>query len=85
MLALVPLVDPEQVVPPEFLVSALKETGVKNVALARRIGMDTSTVSNWKTGKTPISQARWIAIKAALGLPPNWEPGMPTKALPKPS
>lgn len=74
MLDTVPLVDPEEAVPAFFLQEALEATRTKNIALARRLGMDAGTVSNWKTGKTPIAPSRWIAIKAALGLPITWVP-----------
>lgn len=74
MLHEVPLVDPEEAVPAFFLQEALDQTGTKNIVLARRLGMDAGTVSNWKTGKTPIAPSRWIAIKVALGLAADWLP-----------
>lgn len=74
MLASVPFVDPEEAIPAAFLEAALEATSTKNITLARRLGMDAGTVSNWKTGKTPIRPVIWLAIKSALGLPATWEP-----------
>jgi DNA-binding transcriptional regulator YiaG len=69
-----PVVDPEETVPAEWLRSALDTTGVSQIRLAKRLDMDASTISNWKRGKTPLSRSRWLAVKTALGLPSDWTP-----------
>lgn len=66
--------DPEDAIPPSHLVEALHAANVHQAKLAKLLDMTGETVSRWKTGKTPITKARWVAILAALRLPPNWRP-----------
>jgi hypothetical protein len=72
--AAVPIVDPEDTVPAEWLKAALDETGRSGAWLYKKMGVDPTSVSRWRNGKTPISRSRWMAIVAALGLPQSWSP-----------
>jgi phage repressor protein C with HTH and peptisase S24 domain len=70
----VPIVDPEETVPGAWLEAALEEKGRSGAWLYKKLGVDPTSVSRWRNGKTPISRSRWMAIAAALDLPQGWSP-----------
>ena len=83
----VTVVPDDLLVAPDALEAALRATGVNGSALARRLHVDVGTVSRWRTGKSQLSRARFVAVLAVLGLPLDWRPpadgGAPTPAAPK--
>jgi hypothetical protein len=73
------------VIDPDWLVAALKATGVKSAQLARRLEVDGTTVYRWRKAEAPITMVVWWAITHALGLPSTWKPGDPVPAAPSPN
>lgn len=70
----VTVVPDDLLVPPDALEAALRAAGVGGSALARRLHVDVGTVSRWRTGKSQLSRARFVAVLAVLGLPLDWRP-----------
>ena len=73
-LAMPPRLEPENIVPPEWVALALVASGLTQADLARALPMTTTTVNRWVRGRQHVSQARWRAILSACGLPPDWRP-----------
>ena len=54
---------------PQELKDLRRAAGVSQNGLARKLGMSKSQVQRWEYGRSPISQAMDIAIRAVLGAP----------------
>lgn len=54
---------------PQELKELRRAAGVSQNGLARKLGMSKSQVQRWEYGRSPISQAMEIAIRAVLGAP----------------
>jgi DNA-binding transcriptional regulator YdaS (Cro superfamily) len=58
------------------LIAAIAHAGSNQSELARKLGLNITTVHRWCSGKVPIPPSRWLAVTSVLGLSPDW---MPTK------
>ena len=59
------------------LKAALRATNVAQAELARRLGLNQTTVNRWCLGLAPISKMAWLATTQALGLAADWMPAEP--------
>ena len=75
--AAVPPSPPESQVEAARVVAALASTKVSQADLARRLGLNQTTVNRWCRGLAPVSRMAWLAITQALGLPADWQPPTP--------
>lgn len=74
MTAVVPVTPPESTESGTRVVAALAATRVSQAELARRLGLNQTTVNRWCRGLAPVSRMAWLAITQALGLPADWQP-----------
>jgi transcriptional regulator with XRE-family HTH domain len=75
----VPLVPPEFTEPGSRVIAALAATGVSQAELARRLGLNQTTVNRWCRGHAVVSRMAWLAVTQALGLPADWQPPSTTE------
>ena len=75
----VPLTPPESTESSSRVVAALAATRVSQAELARRLGLNQTTVNRWCRGLAPVSRMAWLAITQALGLPADWQPPATTE------
>lgn len=75
----VPLTPPESTESSSRVVAALAATRVSQAELARRLGLNQTTVNRWCRGLAPVSRMAWLAITQALGLPADWQPAAMTE------
>lgn len=67
---------PPKVIDPEWLVEAMRASGVHASEIARRIDSDPGTISELKLGKRRLLRGRWLEILKAIedDLPDGWQP-----------
>jgi transcriptional regulator with XRE-family HTH domain len=78
----VPPTPPESREDAARVIAALAAAGVSQAELARRLGLNQTTVNRWCKGVAPVSRMAWLAMTQALGLPATWEPGQPGPSTP---
>ena len=67
--------------PPEWVRAARAARGLTQGAVARRLDIETQTVSNRERGAVRCGWEAWMAILRVLDLPISWEPGQPVPPL----
>lgn len=59
----------------ESLFNALRrEKNLTHVRVAEILNVSLPTVARWASGAGDMSEAQWVALLTALGLPLDWQP-----------